>query len=444
MRCSPSRSPSARPPRRDLVRLADARPYPLTAIGAASRAQRPSTSRRPEPVRDAAGRRRLAVWAEPGGNVQVSLERSRDGGATWERASPWLPSTVTERSMLTPAGPRLYRLLLRGRRGRAGLRPARAVRAHDRPGRIAVAGRDRGAAMMPGFVSPLSDLAGWTLSPVPQIEIPKVFATAASVPRPSCGAGRARRRADAGAGRAAPGPAVRHPTVVEVQVDPVPDARPDRRHSVRPAHRSTCSSKLAPPFTFADGDYRDRGRSARVRQRHAGPDRPGPDRARSRGVGTRIAAAIPDPDTGRRPGRPSPTRSMPRSTPRRRGRVLILDHRGRPAEDGEGSAWFSAAGNGGAEHRPDPADLGDLQAALAPLGLPDDPLASGSPVRLRQRSGDVQFVASRMVSLLPANRPDARQPAYPAHRSQALVRAAIRHTPGEQASPLRRYTAAIA
>ena len=59
----------------------------------------------------------LAVWTEPAATVQVSLERSRDGGETWERASPWLPSTVTQRSMPTPDGPRLYRLLLRGRRG---------------------------------------------------------------------------------------------------------------------------------------------------------------------------------------------------------------------------------------------------------------------------------------------------------------------------------------
>lgn len=59
----------------------------------------------------------LAVWTEPTATVQVSLERSRNGGDTWERASPWLPSTVTQRSMPTPDGPRLYRLLLRGRRG---------------------------------------------------------------------------------------------------------------------------------------------------------------------------------------------------------------------------------------------------------------------------------------------------------------------------------------
>ena len=59
----------------------------------------------------------LAVWTEPAATVQVSLERSRDGGGTWERASPWLPSTVTQRSMPTPLEPRLYRLLLRGRRG---------------------------------------------------------------------------------------------------------------------------------------------------------------------------------------------------------------------------------------------------------------------------------------------------------------------------------------
>lgn len=59
----------------------------------------------------------LAVWNEPPATVQVSLECSRDGGASWERASPWLPSAVTQRLMPTPAGPRRYRLLLRGRRG---------------------------------------------------------------------------------------------------------------------------------------------------------------------------------------------------------------------------------------------------------------------------------------------------------------------------------------
>ena len=59
----------------------------------------------------------VAAWNAPPASVQVALERSRDGGQTWEHASPWLPATVTERSMPTPAGARLYRLLLRGRRG---------------------------------------------------------------------------------------------------------------------------------------------------------------------------------------------------------------------------------------------------------------------------------------------------------------------------------------
>jgi hypothetical protein len=59
----------------------------------------------------------VAVWDEPAALVQVSLERSHDGGGSWQRASPWLPSTVTQRSMPTADGPRLYRLLLRGSRG---------------------------------------------------------------------------------------------------------------------------------------------------------------------------------------------------------------------------------------------------------------------------------------------------------------------------------------
>jgi hypothetical protein len=59
----------------------------------------------------------VADWNASPASVQVAVERSRDGGQTWERASPWLPSTITERSVPTPAGARLYRLLLRGRRG---------------------------------------------------------------------------------------------------------------------------------------------------------------------------------------------------------------------------------------------------------------------------------------------------------------------------------------
>src|SRR5690606_11124527 len=59
----------------------------------------------------------IAGWPSPGAPVQVALERSLDGGTSWERASPWLPATVTERSMRTAERPRLYRLVLRDRRG---------------------------------------------------------------------------------------------------------------------------------------------------------------------------------------------------------------------------------------------------------------------------------------------------------------------------------------
>jgi hypothetical protein len=58
-----------------------------------------------------------AAWPSPGTGVQAALERSRDGGATWERASPWLPATATARVMPIPAGPRFYRLVLRRPQG---------------------------------------------------------------------------------------------------------------------------------------------------------------------------------------------------------------------------------------------------------------------------------------------------------------------------------------
>lgn len=53
-----------------------------------------------------------ATWGVPTIPVEVSLERSADGGATWTRVSPWLPSSTTT-FVLPGAGARQYRLALR-------------------------------------------------------------------------------------------------------------------------------------------------------------------------------------------------------------------------------------------------------------------------------------------------------------------------------------------
>jgi hypothetical protein len=48
--------------------------------------------------------------------AEISLERSTDGGASWTRVSPWLPTTATT-FVLRGSGPRRYRLVLRGTKG---------------------------------------------------------------------------------------------------------------------------------------------------------------------------------------------------------------------------------------------------------------------------------------------------------------------------------------
>jgi hypothetical protein len=59
-----------------------------------------------------------ASWPLVTAPAEISIERSADAGATWERVSPWLPAIAT--SYATPgAGARLYRLVLRGTRGQA-------------------------------------------------------------------------------------------------------------------------------------------------------------------------------------------------------------------------------------------------------------------------------------------------------------------------------------
>jgi hypothetical protein len=64
----------------------------------------------------------LATWTALAVPAEVAVERSLDGGANWERVSPWLPETISPRSFAVPisgTGSRRYRLALRGSRGRS-------------------------------------------------------------------------------------------------------------------------------------------------------------------------------------------------------------------------------------------------------------------------------------------------------------------------------------
>jgi hypothetical protein len=64
----------------------------------------------------ASGGTDTATWSASSAIVEVSLERSADGGATWTRVSPWMPRTAT--SVAIPgAGTRAYRLVLRDASG---------------------------------------------------------------------------------------------------------------------------------------------------------------------------------------------------------------------------------------------------------------------------------------------------------------------------------------
>jgi phosphatidylserine/phosphatidylglycerophosphate/cardiolipin synthase-like enzyme len=296
---------------------------------------------------------------------------------------------------------------------------------------------------MPGFVSPLADLAGWTLSPVPQIEIPKGFryggiecrglravrATAADVLMPAAGVLRQ--------------PAVpADPTVVEIQVNPF------RMREVIGALRFGLPTFYlffdgVPPFTFTNGDIDVEGAAlasvSSVTFVQMGQDRIVRDPAE---WAREIAAAMAEPDPGPTSWQAFSNAVAAALNGTARRPILILDHRGRPAE---AAGLGLVLGPPGSETVQNivltPADAGDLQAALRRLGLPDDPLATGGPVRLRQRGGDVQFAriedgiaaageieltqTGRHIQLTDLERWFAPQFAVPV---------------GETTSPLRRYT----
>ena len=296
---------------------------------------------------------------------------------------------------------------------------------------------------MPGFVSPLSDLAGWTLSPVPQIEIPKALRYGGII----CRGLRAERATPAEVLMPAPGVLRKispsgTATVVELQVNPfrmrdligaIPFGLPTFYLYFDPA----------PSFTFADGDIETEG-AALASVRALTLVQIGQDRiVRDPAEWTRaISAAIPNPDTG-----PASWQAFANAVDASLNSnsvrpILILDHRGRLAKDVQLSLVLGPPASETVRNiELVPEDGGDLQAALRRLGLPDNPLASGGAVRLRQRSGDIQFVriedrafAANEIALSIANRHIqvtdlelwfARQFAIPVD---------------ETASPLNRYT----
>jgi hypothetical protein len=56
--------------------------------------------------------------------ASLALERSVDGGTTWQQVSPWLPETVNEYALPSAAGTVRYRMILRADRGRTATGPA--------------------------------------------------------------------------------------------------------------------------------------------------------------------------------------------------------------------------------------------------------------------------------------------------------------------------------
>jgi phosphatidylserine/phosphatidylglycerophosphate/cardiolipin synthase-like enzyme len=296
---------------------------------------------------------------------------------------------------------------------------------------------------MPGFVSPLSDLAGWTLSPVPQIEIPKALRYGGIM----CRGLRAERVVPAEVLMPAPGvlrkvSPTSTSTVVEVQVNPfqmrdlvgaIPFGLPTFYLFFEPA----------PPLTFADGDIETEGAAlASVRTLtlvQIGQDRIVRDPAE---WAREITAAIPNPDTGPASWQAFANAVAASLNSNSVRPILILDHRGRLAKNPKVSLVLGPPASETVQNIDlTEADGGDLQAALRRLGLPDNPLASGGAVRLRQRSGDVQFVriedrasSAGEVTLSIANRHIQFTDLQGWFAEQFAI------PEGQAASPLSRYT----
>ena len=290
---------------------------------------------------------------------------------------------------------------------------------------------------MTGFVSPLADLGGWTLTPVPQVSIPKGLRYGGMV----CRGLRAERAAPAEVLMPAPGvlrkvavPA--GPTVVEIQVNPF---RMRDLAGVLPFGLPTfyVLFDTVPSLAFDDGESEVEGAAlaaaGAVTLVLVGQDRIVRDPAE---WAREIAAAIPNPDTGSTSWQAFVSAidaALAATRP-----ILILDHRGQLAET---TALRLVVGGATQDVDLAPADAGDLRAALRRLGLPDDPFASGAPVRLRQRSGDVQFarIEDRIAAAgeIPLT-PSARH--VQVNDLEAWFAPQFAVPEDAQASPLQRYT----
>jgi phosphatidylserine/phosphatidylglycerophosphate/cardiolipin synthase-like enzyme len=243
---------------------------------------------------------------------------------------------------------------------------------------------------MTGFVSPLADLVGWTLTAVPEVTIPNGLRYGGVV---ALGV-RAERAAPADVLMPAPGvlrqlAAPNGARFVELQVNPF------RMRNVvgaipfgAPTFYLVFESATA--LAFADGDLDVEGATlttaTTVTLFQMGQDRIVRDPAE---WARAIAVAIPNPDTG-----PSSWQAFADALAGMPSRpILILDHRGRPVD---AAAIDLVRGPPESETLQSvilvEADAGDLRAALRRLGLPDDPFADGGPVRIRLPGGDAQFV----------------------------------------------------
>jgi phosphatidylserine/phosphatidylglycerophosphate/cardiolipin synthase-like enzyme len=244
---------------------------------------------------------------------------------------------------------------------------------------------------MPRFVSPLADLAGWTLTAVPEVELPARLRYGGHV----CRGLRAERAAPADVLMPAPGVLRRiavsgGPTVIEIQVNPF------RMQDVVGAITFGLPTfylffDAATPFAFSDGDIDAEGAALatvnRVTLVQIGQDRIVRDPAE---WARAIAAAIPNPETGPTSWQAFATAvDVALNSPVTRA-ILILDHRGQLAKTAPLRLVFDQTPSVDVDLTE--VDSGDLRAALRRLGLPDDPFADGGPAILRHRGGDPQLV----------------------------------------------------
>lgn len=291
---------------------------------------------------------------------------------------------------------------------------------------------------MTGFLAPLADLDGWTFTAAPLVSIPKGLRYGGM----ECRGLRAQRGAPADVLMPAPGVLRKvtvsgGPTVVEIQVNPF---RMRDVAGMLPFGLPTFYAifDTPPSLAFADGDIDVEGAAitaaGAVTLVMVGQDRIVRDPAE---WAREIAAVLPPPDPTLAGTWQDFAAAVDAALAATRP-ILVLDHRGQLPKT---AALGLVTGQAVRDIDLVEGDAGDLRAALRRLGLPDDPFASGAPVRLRQRSGDVQFVriedrisAAGEIAVTPS----ARHVQFTDLEAWFAPQFAVPE--GADASPLRRYT----